>query len=72
MSCFNVEVSSYGSMLELSWNATNKIELKNSKTGETRTFLQDGDTVYMKGEARGDGFIIGFGNCDGKILPATT
>lgn len=59
-------------MLELSWNATKKIKLENSKTGETRTFLQDGDTVYMRGEAKGDGFTIGFGDCDGKVLPAIT
>lgn len=66
------KASSYGSMLELSWNATKKIVLENSKTTETRTFLQDGDTVCMRGEAKGDGFTIGFGECDGTILPAIT
>ena len=37
-----------------------------------RKFLKDGDTVLMRGVCRGDGFRIGFGPCDGKILPHGT
>jgi len=40
-------------------------------TGQVRKFLQDGDTVIMKGFCQGDGFRVGFGECTGKILPAT-
>jgi fumarylacetoacetase len=35
--------------------------------GETRKFLEDGDTVVFTGIC-GDG--VGFGTCEGKILPA--
>ena len=38
--------------------------------GETRTFLQDYDTVIMHGYAEKNNVRIGFGDCKGKILPA--
>jgi fumarylacetoacetase len=38
--------------------------------GITRTFLEDGDTVILRGHAQGDGYRIGFGDCAGQILPA--
>lgn len=56
---------SYGSMLELAWRGEKPITLPN---GETRKFLQDGDTVVMKGYCQGDGYRIGFGEVTGKIL----
>lgn len=58
---------SFGSMLELAWNATKPLELVG---GETRTFLEDGDTVIMKGYAEKDGVRVGFGDVRGKVLPA--
>ena len=58
---------SYGSMLELAWNATKPIKLK---SGETRTFIEDGDTVIMKGYSEKDGIRVGFGEVRGKVLPA--
>jgi fumarylacetoacetase len=58
---------SYGSLIELSWNATKPIQLP---TGETRTFLEDGDTLNLKGYCQGEGYRVGFGQCVGKILPA--
>ncbi len=58
---------SYGSMLELTWRGERPIALPN---GETRKFLQDGDTVTMKGYCQGDGYRVGFGEVTGKILPA--
>ena len=58
---------SYGSMLELTWRGEKPIALSN---GETRKFLQDGDTVVMRGYCQGDGFRVGFGEVSGKILPA--
>ncbi|OTG58058.1 fumarylacetoacetase [Acinetobacter sp. ANC 3903] len=58
---------SYGSLLEISWNATKPLTLSN---GEQRTFIQDGDTVIMKGHCEKNGLRIGFGEVTGKILPA--
>jgi len=58
---------SYGSMLELTWRGEKPIALPNN---ETRKFLQDGDTVVMKGYCQGDGYRVGFGEVMGRILPA--
>ncbi len=57
----------YGSMLELAWNATKPIEIDND---ETRTFIEDGDTVIMKGYSEKDGIRVGFGEVRGKVSPA--
>ncbi|KAF4321538.1 hypothetical protein BBO99_00009099 [Phytophthora kernoviae] len=57
-----------GSMLELSWQGSREVTLGDS--GATRKFLQDGDTVAITGFCQGDGYRIGFGPCEGKILPA--
>lgn len=57
---------SLGSMLELTWRGERPIQLPG---GETRTFLQDGDTVTMKGYCQGNGYRIGFGEVTAKILP---
>jgi fumarylacetoacetase len=54
---------SLGSLLEITSNGKESVQID----GSTRTFLQDGDEVVMKGVC-GDG--IGFGNCGGIILPA--
>lgn len=56
-----------GSLLELSWGGKEPIRLD---TGETRSFLEDGDTLTLRGHAQGDGYRIGFGECSGTILPA--
>ena len=58
---------SYGSMLEIAWNATKPVSVGN---GETRTFIEDGDTVIMKGFSEKDGIRVGFGEVRGKVLPA--
>lgn len=57
----------FGSMLELAWNATKPITLNN---GETRSFIEDGDTVIMKGYAKKDNIRVGFGEVRGTVLPA--
>lgn len=64
------EESSYGSLLELSWKGTKEVVLENCEKGTIRKFLRDGDTVVIRGGAKGDGYRIGFGECVGKILPA--
>lgn len=56
---------SYGSLLELGWNGQRPIHLPD---GSERKFLEDGDTVIMRGHAERDGVRIGFGECLGKIM----
>ncbi|MDX5403191.1 MAG: fumarylacetoacetate hydrolase family protein, partial [Rhodobacterales bacterium] len=58
-----------GSLLELSWGGKEPLTLD---TGETRSFLADGDTLTLHGAAHGDGYTIGFGDCSGTLLPALT
>lgn len=57
----------YGSLLELTWRGTQPLTFAN---GEQRTFLQDGDSVQLRGCARGNGYTIGFGEVTGTILPS--
>ncbi len=56
-----------GSMLELSWGGKEPLTLE---SGETRSFLEDGDTLTLSGAAHGAGYKIGFGECTGTIVPA--
>jgi fumarylacetoacetase len=56
-----------GSMLELSWNGTAPLALPN---GESRSFLEDGDSLLFRGYAQGETYRIGFGEAEGTILPA--
>jgi fumarylacetoacetase len=55
-----------GSMLELSQGGRLAVQLAN---GETRTWLEDGDSVTLRGFCQRDGFRrIGFGECTGTVL----
>jgi fumarylacetoacetase len=58
---------SRGALLELTWGGKEPLTLD---TGETRSFVEDGDTLTLRGHAEGEGFRIGFGECVGKVLPA--
>ena len=58
---------SFGSMLELSWKGTKPVKLE---TGEERRFVEDGDTVIMKGFAKKEGIRIGFGEVSSQVLAA--
>lgn len=60
------EPGSYGSMLELTWNGTTPITLAN---GSTRSFLEDGDSLILRGWSTGK-TRIGFGECRAMLLPA--
>jgi fumarylacetoacetase len=56
---------SYGSLLELSWNGQRALHMPD---GTDRKFLEDGDTVIMRGHAEKDGVRIGFGECRGTVV----
>ena len=56
-----------GALLELSWGGAEPITLD---SGESRSFLEDGDSVVLTGAAHGDGYTIGFGDCTGAVLSA--
>ncbi len=58
---------SYGSMLELAWKGTKPLKLSD---GTERKFINDGDTVIMKGHCENGEIRIGFGEVSSKILPA--
>ena len=55
-----------GSMLELSWGGKEPIAVD----GGTRSFIEDGDTIALRGAAVGAGYRIGFGECTGRLIPA--
>lgn len=58
---------SYGSMLELAWKGTKPIQMPD---GTERRFIQDHDTVIMRGHCAKDGIKIGFGEVRSELLPA--
>jgi fumarylacetoacetase len=58
---------SFGSMLELTWRGQNPIKMND---GTVRKFINDNDTVIMRGYCENDKIRIGFGECSGKVLPA--
>ncbi|MDR9400517.1 MAG: fumarylacetoacetase [Psychroflexus sp.] len=57
---------SYGSMLELSWRGENPIKLNG---GEERKFIEDYDTVTLRGHCQNYEVRIGFGKCESQLLP---
>ena len=57
---------SFGSLLEMTWNGANPLKLSD---GSSRQFIQDGDTLTLRGWAQG-AYRVGFGLCRGTILPA--
>ena len=59
--------SSYGSLLEISWGGKKPFELKD---GSKRTFIEDNDTVTIRGFAEKEGKRVGFGQVTGTILPS--
>lgn len=57
----------FGSMLEITWRGSEPVKMAD---GSERKFIQDGDTVIMRGHAEKDGVRIGFGEVSAKVLPA--
>lgn len=60
---------SYGSMLELAWRGEKPLKMKD---GTERKFINDYDTVIMRGHCEKDGTRIGFGEVSSQLLPANT
>jgi len=58
---------SFGSMLELTWRGTKPLKVKD---GSERKFINDGDSVIMRGHSELNGIRIGFGELSSKLLPA--
>ncbi len=56
---------SFGSLLELTWGGKRPLSLP---TGETRTYLADGDRLTLTGWAQGDGYRVGLGTVTGKVI----
>ena len=61
------EEGMYGSMLEISWKGTKPVQMPD---GTERRFINDNDTVTMRGYSEKDGVRVGFGEVVGKLLPA--
>ena len=61
------EQNSFGSMLELTWRGQNPLKLSD---GTERKFIEDHDTIIMRGFSEKDGIRVGFGEVRGKVLPA--
>jgi len=61
------EQGTYGSMMELAWKGTKPVEFGD---GITRTYIEDGDEVIMRGYCQGNGYRVGFGQCSGLVLPS--
>jgi len=58
---------SFGSMLELTWRGTKPLKVKD---GSERKFINDGDSVIIRGHSELNGVRIGFGELKSKLLPA--
>lgn len=61
------EPQEYGSMMELSWKGTKPLKLKD---GSERKFINDNDTVIMRGYCTNDKIRVGFGDCAATVLMA--
>ncbi len=62
------EPHEFGSMLELTWRGTKPIKLSD---GSERKFVNDHDTLIIRGHCEKDGKRVGFGECAATVLPAT-
>lgn len=61
------EPNSFGSMLELTWRGQNPLKLSD---GTERKFIENHDTIIMRGFSEKDGIRVGFGEVRGTVLPA--
>ncbi len=61
------EEGSYGSMMEITWRGTKPVKMSD---GSERKFINDNDSVIIRGWAEKDGVRVGFGECSSKVLAA--
>lgn len=61
------EPHEYGSMMELSWKGTKPLKLND---GSERKFINDHDTVILRGYCKNETIRVGFGECKATVLPA--
>tara|TARA_B100001287_G_scaffold92875_1_gene77884 strand:- start:2937 stop:4211 length:1275 start_codon:yes stop_codon:yes gene_type:complete len=59
--------NSYGSMLELAWKGEKPLKLND---GSERKFINDNDTVILRGFCKKSDLRIGFGEVSTKLLPS--
>jgi fumarylacetoacetase len=62
------EPGSFGSMLELSWRGERPVQLTGG--GGERKFINNNDTVIMRGHCVKGNVRVGFGECSGIVLPS--
>ena len=61
------ESHEYGSMMELSWKGTKPLKLNDNSE---RKFINDYDTVILRGYCQNADTRVGFGECKATVLPA--
>jgi fumarylacetoacetase len=61
------EPHEYGSMMELSWKGTKPVKLND---GTERKFINDNDTVIIRGYCKNESIRVGFGECKATLLPS--
>lgn len=60
------EIGTFGSLLELTANGKNELTLQDDSK---RTFLEDNDTVIIRGYSEKNGIRVGFGEVKGTVFP---
>ena len=59
-------VNERGSLIEITWNGAERLTLSD---GSVRTFVEDGDSISIRGRCSTDGAVsIGFGDCVGTVI----
>lgn len=58
------EKRGFGSLLELSWNGKEPLQIASG----TRTFIQNNDVIEMTGTCQKGDVRIGFGSCSGRVV----
>jgi fumarylacetoacetase len=54
-------------MIELTWDGSHPLKLPD---GSTRTYIEDHDTIILRGYGEREGLRVGFGEASVRILPA--
>ena len=57
-------------IFEIDADALGAVAPNTAITGGSRSFIEDNDTLTLRGAAQGQGYSIGFGECMGRVLPA--